>query len=64
MQDVDGLGPTVFFGSYDGTLYAVDARSGNVRWRFRSGGKISGSPTVIGRIVYFSDLGKRMTYGL
>jgi outer membrane protein assembly factor BamB len=64
VQDVDGLGPTVFFGSYDGTFYALDARSGNVRWRFRSSGKISGSPTIIGRIVYFSDLGKRMTYGL
>src|SRR4051794_15574582 len=64
VQNVDGLGPTVFFGSYDGTFYALDARSGNIRWRFRSGGKISGSPTIVGRIVYFSDLGKRMTYGL
>jgi outer membrane protein assembly factor BamB len=56
--------PTVYVGSYDGTFYALDARSGSVRWTHRSGGKISGGATVIGDIVYFSDLGKRNTVGL
>ena len=64
IKNVPGRGPMVFFGSYDGTFYALDARSGKVRWTHRSGGKISGSPTIIGRIVYFSDLGRRMTFGL
>lgn len=64
VQNVAGLGPTVFFGSYDGHLYAVDARSGRTRWKFRSGGKISGPPTIVGDTVYFSDLGKHRTYGL
>ena len=47
---VRGLGPTVFVGSYDGRFYALSARSGRVRWTYRSGGKISGSATVIGRV--------------
>jgi outer membrane protein assembly factor BamB len=56
--------PTVYFGSYDGTFYALDARSGRVRWTYRDGGKISGSPTVVGDIVYFSNIGKKDTTGL
>lgn len=51
-----GLGPTVYVGSYDGNLYAFDARSGAVRWRYSAGVKISGSATIVGNVVYFSDL--------
>jgi outer membrane protein assembly factor BamB len=56
--------PTVYVGSYDGWFYALDARSGSVRWRYRDGGKVSGSATVIGDIVYFSNIGKHTTTGL
>jgi outer membrane protein assembly factor BamB len=59
-----GLGPTVYVGSYDGTFYAINARSGGVEWTFDGHGRISGSPTIIGRIVYFADLGAKRTYGL
>jgi outer membrane protein assembly factor BamB len=64
LANVPRRGPTVFFGSYDGNLYALDARSGRTRWTFRSGDRISGSPTVIGDVVYFSDLGRRRTFGI
>jgi outer membrane protein assembly factor BamB len=64
VDNVRGLGPTIFFGSYDGVFYAADARSGRIRWRHNSGGKISGSPTIIGDTVYFSDLGRSRTIGL
>jgi outer membrane protein assembly factor BamB len=64
VDNVPGLGPTVFFGSYDGNVYALDARSGNQRWRHRSGGRISGSPTIVGDRLYFSDLGRGITRGL
>jgi outer membrane protein assembly factor BamB len=64
VDDVRGGGPTVFFGSYDGWFYALDARSGRTRWRHRSGGRISGAATIIGRTVFFADLGKRVTIGL
>lgn len=64
VSNVRGLGPTVFAGSYDGSFYAFDAKSGGVRWRFASGNRISGSPTVLGNIVYFSNLGAYDTHGL
>ena len=51
-----GLGPTVYVGSYDGSFYAFDARSGAVRWRHATGTKISGSATIVGDVVYFSNL--------
>lgn len=61
---VRGLGPTVFGGSYDHNFYAWDARSGRVRWSFNSGGRISGGSTVVGDVVYFSNLGTTETHGL
>ena len=57
-------GRTVFVGSYDGRFYALSARTGRTRWTYNAGGKISGSATVIGRVVYFADLGHRRTIGL
>jgi hypothetical protein len=54
----------VFVGSYDGRFYALNARTGRARWTYNAGGRISGSATVIGRVVYFADLGHRRTIGL
>jgi len=56
--------PTVYIGSYDGNLYAFDARSGAVRWTHSAGGKISGSSTIVGRVVYYSRLGNHDKIGL
>jgi outer membrane protein assembly factor BamB len=64
VTDAPGLGPTIYLGSYDGTFYALNARSGQISWRFHAGGRISGSATIIGRTVYFADLGDHRTYGL
>ena len=64
VQDTPGLGPTVYLGSYDGNFYAFDAKSGAIRWRHRAGGKISGSATIVGNVVYYSDLGSKTTAGL
>ncbi|HYM54548.1 MAG TPA: PQQ-binding-like beta-propeller repeat protein [Solirubrobacteraceae bacterium] len=64
VADAPGLGPTVYLGSYNGTFYALDARSGHVSWQFDAHGRISGSATIIGRTVYFADLGTHRTYGL
>jgi outer membrane protein assembly factor BamB len=61
---VRGRGPTVFVGSYTGRFYALDARSGAERWSFQSPGRISGAVSVIGRVVYFANLGTRETHGL
>jgi outer membrane protein assembly factor BamB len=64
VTNAPSLGPTIYLGSYDGTFYALDARSGAIRWKFEAHGRISGSATIIGKIVYFADLGDRRTYGL
>ena len=64
MADPKGLGPTVYVGSYDGNMYAFNAQSGAVRWKHQAGGRISGSSTVIGNVVYFSNLGSKTTAGL
>ena len=61
---VPGTRPSVYIGSYDGNFYALDARSGSVRWSYRAGGRISGAASVIGRVVYFSNLAARSTVGL
>ena len=59
-----GIGPTVYLGSYNGTFYALNARSGKIAWHFNAHGRISGSATIVGRVVYFADLGQHRTYGL
>jgi outer membrane protein assembly factor BamB len=64
VTNAPGLGPTLYAGSYDGTFYALNARTGQISWTFDGHGRISGSATIIGRIVYFSDLGTHRTYGL
>ena len=64
VADVPGLGPTVYAGSYDGNFYAFDARSGAIRWKHGCGGRISGSPTIVGDVVYFAVLGLKTTIGL
>jgi outer membrane protein assembly factor BamB len=64
VEDTPGLGPTVYLGSYDGHFYAFDARSGAIRWSHAAGGKISGSATIVGDVVYYSDLATKTTTGL
>jgi outer membrane protein assembly factor BamB len=64
VADVPGLGPTVFIGSYDGTFYAYNAASGGVRWSHSAGGRIDGSGTVLGNVIYYSDLGSNTSAGL
>jgi outer membrane protein assembly factor BamB len=64
VADAPGLGPTIYLGSYDGAFYALNAQSGRIEWKFNAGGRISGSATIVGKTVYFADLGDRTTYGL
>jgi outer membrane protein assembly factor BamB len=56
--------PTVYVGSYDGRFYALDARSGAPRWTRSLGTKISGAATIVGDLVFVSDLGTRSTWAL
>jgi outer membrane protein assembly factor BamB len=64
VTNAPGIGPTLYLGSYNGIFYALNARTGQISWQFNAHGRISGSATIIGRVVYFADLGKHRTYGL
>lgn len=48
-------GDTVYFGSHDARLYALDTATGKQRWQFRTGGAVSSSPAVVGGTVYFGS---------
>jgi outer membrane protein assembly factor BamB len=45
-------------------LYAYDATSGGIRWTHSGGGRIDGSATVVGKVLYYSSLGSNTTAGL
>ncbi|CAA9501746.1 MAG: Outer membrane protein YfgL, lipoprotein component of the protein assembly complex (forms a complex with YaeT, YfiO, and NlpB) [uncultured Solirubrobacteraceae bacterium] len=64
VAQVPGGRPTVYIGSYSGRFYGLDARTGRVRWSHDAKGKISGAATVVGDIVYFSNLRRKSTVGL
>jgi outer membrane protein assembly factor BamB len=46
------VGPTVYVGSGDGRLYALDRRSGTKKWAFDAGNAIHSSPAVGGGAVF------------
>jgi outer membrane protein assembly factor BamB len=62
--DIPHTGPTVFIGSYNHQLYALDAANGDKRWSHNVGGQIPGSPTVVGTTVYTSSFDTKRTVGL
>ena len=55
---------TVFVGTWDGTFIALDARTGEPRWRFSAPSGITGAPTVLAGLVYFSTCGRCGAGGL
>jgi outer membrane protein assembly factor BamB len=53
---------TAFVGSYDHRLYALSQTTGAIRWTFAAGAPISGAPTVLDGLVYFSTCGSCSSY--
>lgn len=51
-------GSLVFFGSDDGTLYAVDINDGKLRWKASMEGALMSSPSVSGGKVYIGSTGE------
>lgn len=56
--EVDGspvvAGQTVYVGSGDGKLYAIDLERGTERWSFDAGSPIASSPAVAGGVVFIA----------
>ena len=46
---------TVYFGSGDGNVYAVDAASGQLRWKYGTGDVIHASPAIADGVVYIGS---------
>jgi outer membrane protein assembly factor BamB len=46
---------TVYFGSGDGNLYALDAATGDLRWKFKTGDVVHASPAYADGVVYFGS---------
>ncbi len=55
--------PSVYFGSYDGTVYALNARTGATRWTESASGPVSGAGSMIGDVFYSGDLKTTQTWG-
>ena len=49
------MGDTLFVGSEDFFVYALDARNGAVRWKYETGLGISSSPAATGDMVYIGS---------
>jgi len=45
----------VFFGSGDGNLYALDAKSGELKWKFGTGDVVHASPAYADGVLYFGS---------
>jgi outer membrane protein assembly factor BamB len=45
----------VYFGSGDGNLYALDATSGELKWKFKTGDVVHSSPALADGVLYFGS---------
>jgi outer membrane protein assembly factor BamB len=55
-------GGSAYVGSYDHRFYTLSQATGAVRWSFDAGAPISGAPTVLDGLVYFSTCGSCSSY--
>jgi outer membrane protein assembly factor BamB len=49
------VGDTVYVGSTDHMLYALDRATGTVNWKFATGSRVTSSPAVADGLVYFGS---------
>jgi len=56
--------PSVYIGSYDEHLYALNALTGKREWRYDVGGPVPGTAVVIGHTVYTSSFKTRESTGI
>lgn len=45
----------VYFGSFDGNLYAVDENTGALKWKFETKGPVTSSPAIAAGAVFFGS---------
>jgi protocatechuate 3,4-dioxygenase beta subunit len=57
-------GPTVFVGSHDNTVYALDATTGTEQWAFETGDDVVSSPTVVDDPATSNSVDSRVNLGV
>jgi outer membrane protein assembly factor BamB len=50
----------LYFGSEDGTVYALDAHNGDIRWTYKAGGAVKGALALDNGKLYFGDYSGRV----
>jgi outer membrane protein assembly factor BamB len=50
----------VYVGNLDGYLYALEAGTGTLRWKFKTGDGITSSATALGGVLYFGSNDKKV----
>lgn len=45
----------VYFSSFDGYLYALEANTGEEKWKFNTGDGLTSTPAISNEIIYFGD---------
>jgi outer membrane protein assembly factor BamB len=45
----------VYVGGADGYLYSLDAKSGDIRWKFDTGGTVVSSPTIAEKMIFIGS---------
>jgi outer membrane protein assembly factor BamB len=53
-------GGTIYFGSGDNNVYALDAESGALRWAFKTGNVVHASPAVSNGVVFIGSWDRNM----
>src|SRR6476660_2556862 len=53
-------GATVYIGSTDGNVYALDRATGGLRWKTAAGGRVTSTPAVAGGRVYLVSYDGRL----
>ena len=51
---------TVYVGSRDGKLYALDAATGDKRWEYKTGSWVESSPAIVNGVVYIGSNDHRL----
>jgi eukaryotic-like serine/threonine-protein kinase len=49
------VGGTVYFGSGDGNVYALDAEAGRLKWKFHTGDVVHASPAYADSVLFFGS---------
>lgn len=57
---IGGENGTVYAGTISGTIFAIDAKNGNEKWNFRTGGMITAGAEIKDGMVFFTSFDQKL----